>query len=49
MDPDAKPQLREGFLEKKGHGKVHMGGEWARRYLFTFILFADAEVEIWWH
>lgn len=23
----------EGWLDKKGHGKVHMGGDWQKRYL----------------
>jgi hypothetical protein len=27
-----KPQLLKGWLEKKGHGMVHMGNEWQRRY-----------------
>jgi hypothetical protein len=31
-DSDSKPDLMEGWLEKKGHGKVHLGGDWQRRY-----------------
>lgn len=27
-----KPPLLQGWLEKKGHGMVHMGNEWQRRY-----------------
>ncbi len=30
---EEKPRLLEGWLEKKGHGRVHMGGEWSKRYL----------------
>lgn len=30
---DGKPTSLEGWLEKKGHGKVHMGGDWQKRYL----------------
>jgi hypothetical protein len=29
---DEKPFMLEGWLEKKGHGRVHMGGDWQRRY-----------------
>lgn len=28
-----KPKPLEGWLEKKGNGKVHMGGEWQKRYV----------------
>mmetsp|Transcript_7381 Transcript_7381/g.10461 ORF Transcript_7381/g.10461 Transcript_7381/m.10461 type:complete len:1010 (-) Transcript_7381:824-3853(-) len=28
-----KPKPLEGWLEKKGHGKMHLGGDWQRRYL----------------
>ena len=30
---DGKPDHLEGWLDKKGHGKVHMGGDWQKRYL----------------
>lgn len=28
-----RPKPLEGWLEKKGHGKMHLGGDWQRRYL----------------
>lgn len=30
---DEKPFMLEGWLEKKGHGRVHLGGDWAKRYV----------------
>ena len=30
---EAKPKTLEGWLEKKGTGKMHMGGDWQKRYL----------------
>jgi hypothetical protein len=30
---EEKPDALEGWLDKKGHGKVHMGGDWQKRYL----------------
>ena len=30
---EKKPKPLEGWLEKKGTGKIHMGGDWQKRYL----------------
>eukprot|EP01038_Epipyxis_sp_PR26KG_P013392 gene13392-17956_t len=30
---DNKPMPLEGWLEKKGHGKIHVGADWQKRYL----------------
>lgn len=30
---DAKPRSLEGWVEKKGHGRVKMGGDWQKRYM----------------
>ena len=30
---EVKPAFIEGFLEKKGHGTIHIGSDWQKRYL----------------
>ncbi len=30
---EVKPAFIEGYLEKKGHGAIHLGSDWQRRYL----------------
>jgi hypothetical protein len=30
---DDKPTFMEGWVEKKGGGKMGMGGDWQKRYL----------------
>jgi hypothetical protein len=43
---DDKPALIEGWVEKKGGGKVKLGSEWQKRYVFSVFLVYVQRVKI---